>query len=354
MTGPVAGLMTGPATPSTPDVSVQHARSEAARRHPLGQLLSDDHRAVTSTRAPDRDREVRLALLHECRQQEPEELVELGEERVALGLPEDIGAHVVVEPGLRSQRVDPVRVRQEARVEHEVDVEREAVLVAERDDRRLQAGPSLAPEQVEQPVAQLVDVELGGVDDHVGLGLDRLEELPLALDALPYPLALGEGVTPAGVLVTADEHLVRRLEEQNANVGAGLAELVERGCELLEVGAGANRQRDPLGRGARRLHELGHLGDEGRGKVVDDEAAQVLERVGRLRSSCTRETGDDDELAHVRLRIPTPPTFSARRNSRRGIVAASRYSAARARNPGGGAGSSMRVTSRPAAIIALT
>ena len=85
-----------------------------------------------------------------------------------------------------------MRVGQEAGVEDEVDVEREAVLVAEGDDARLQPGLRLAREQVEQPVAQLVDVELGGVDDHVGLGLHRLEQLPLALDALPHPFALGQ------------------------------------------------------------------------------------------------------------------------------------------------------------------
>ena len=44
----------------------------------------------------------------------------------------------------------------------------------------------------------------------------------------------------------------------------------------------------------------------------------------------------------------------ATRSSRRGIVAASRYSSALARKPSGGAGSSMRSTSRPCAAIALT
>lgn len=47
-------------------------------------------------------------------------------------------------------------------------------------------------------------------------------------------------------------------------------------------------------------------------------------------------------------------SFSARRNKRRGMLAAWAYSRARSRNPGGGAGSSMRVMWRPAATMALT
>ncbi len=47
-------------------------------------------------------------------------------------------------------------------------------------------------------------------------------------------------------------------------------------------------------------------------------------------------------------------SFSVRRRRRRGIVAASAYSSARARNPGGGAGSAMRVSSRPLRLRALT
>jgi hypothetical protein len=46
--------------------------------------------------------------------------------------------------------------------------------------------------------------------------------------------------------------------------------------------------------------------------------------------------------------------FSARRKSSRGMVDAAWYSAARARKPGGGAGSSMWVTSNPLAASAFT
>ena len=73
-----------------------------------------------------------------------------------------------------------------------------------------------------------------------------------------------------------------------------------------------------------------------------------------------------DGVTHLRYRVvraerrPTPTRRppsqrrSARRTSRRGIVAASSYCGARARNRGGGAGSVMRVRYRPRSARALT
>ena len=63
-----------------------------------------------------------------------EQAVELLEERLRVGLREHVVAHRRVAAGERAQLVDPVRVREEAAVEHEVDVERQAVLVAEAHD----------------------------------------------------------------------------------------------------------------------------------------------------------------------------------------------------------------------------
>ena len=78
-----------------------------------------------------------------------------------VGLRQHVVADRRVEPGQRPQLVDPVRVRQEAAVEHEVDVEREAVLVAERHDVDLQrAVGGVLGEELAQPVAQLVHVEV--------------------------------------------------------------------------------------------------------------------------------------------------------------------------------------------------
>ena len=68
-----------------------------------------------------------------------EQPVELVEELAGAGLLEHVVADGRVPTRERPQLLDPVRVREEAAVEHEVDVEREPVLVAERHDVHLQA-----------------------------------------------------------------------------------------------------------------------------------------------------------------------------------------------------------------------
>ena len=92
---------------------------------------------------------------------EREEPLELVEERPRLRLGEHVVAHAWIGAGERPQLVDPVRVGQEATVEHEVDVDREPVLVAERHDAGLErAGAVVLVEELAQAVAQLVHVEL--------------------------------------------------------------------------------------------------------------------------------------------------------------------------------------------------
>src|SRR3546814_11867008 len=87
------------------------------------------------------------------------------------------------------------------RSEHHVDGEGQAVLVAEGHDATLHAdvGVVLA-EEADDAVVELVHVEVGGVDDDVGLGLHRLEEAALALDRVGETLALRQRVAPPRAL----------------------------------------------------------------------------------------------------------------------------------------------------------
>jgi hypothetical protein len=91
-------------------------------------------------------------------------------------------------------------------------------------------------------------------------------------------------------------------------------------------------------------------GAGGRQAILDCATLLGPEELDLLvdRAVANRAIGLDVLLAACQV------NFSARKASRRGMVAASRYSAARARKPGGGAGSSMRVTYNPAPAMALT
>src|SRR3546814_5209860 len=76
----------------------------------------------------------------------------------------------------------PVRVGQHARVEHEVSIGRHAAAVGERFEQQRQRGVEVEVEIGGDPAPQLVDVEVAGVDDHVGQRAQRLENLAFERD----------------------------------------------------------------------------------------------------------------------------------------------------------------------------
>ena len=101
--------------------------SIAALADPLGDLLGEHHRAVRAPGAADRDREVGLALADIGGKEKVEQVVEAVEQ---LGRLVDCRgrsrAPAASSPLSGRSAGDPVRVRQEAAVEDEVDVERDA------------------------------------------------------------------------------------------------------------------------------------------------------------------------------------------------------------------------------------
>ncbi len=162
------------------------------------------------------------------------QVIDLFEERERLGLGQDVLAHRLVEPAEGPQLLDPEGVGEEAAVEDQVDVERDAVLVPERDDRGLHVLLLVVTEGLEDPRAQLVRVQLAGVDHEVGPLAYRLEQLALVGDRLLHT-PRGQRVPAAGALIAADQHLVRRVQEDDPHALAGGAQLVEHVGQVVEV-----------------------------------------------------------------------------------------------------------------------
>ncbi len=133
------GPGSGPAVADTVDVPVADRCGLGAEPdEDLAERLGDRDAAVPTAGAADRDREVRLPFALVRRERELEQPAQLLEERLRVGLAEHVVAHGRVAAVERAQLLDPVRVREEAAVEDEVDVERQPVLVAEAHDADLQ------------------------------------------------------------------------------------------------------------------------------------------------------------------------------------------------------------------------
>ena len=156
-------------------------------------------------------------------------------------------------------------------------------------------------ERLRDPVGELVDVEVGGVDDQVGVAAEVGQHLALAPEPVEQPAAGLERVGPARRLLAADQHLVGGVEEQQRRV---------RGRSRPGRGWPAGSRRTPrTGRRPRprsagsvpRLSSTRRTTSRSRRRreVVDDVVAEVLQLLGGRAAAGAGHAGDDDDLAGV-------------------------------------------------------
>ena len=245
---------------------------------PSGQLLGQHHRPVAASGAAHGDRQVRLPLLLVGGDEHGQQVLELVQEGQRLGAVEHVGPHFRLESAVGPQRLVPVGVGQEPAVEHEVDVQGYAVLEAEGHHRGLHgAGLLFGAEHLDQPGPQLVGVELTGVDDQVGPVAEGRQQLPLVGDGVDHPPG-GLRVAAPRPLEPADEDVVGGVQVEDPHPVAGAQQDVDGRQHVVEVAsAPSHHERHPLHLRPRPVDQLGDLGDEAGGHVVDDEPAQVLQ-----------------------------------------------------------------------------
>ena len=129
----------------------------------------DSHAAVVPAGAADGDGETYFALLNIQGQQKVQHILNLLHEGARLLIAEYIFRHRPVKPAQRPQLVNIEGVRQAPCVENQIRVERDTVLVAEREHRHVQSTPlAFGREQREQLILQHTERKAGAVDDVVG------------------------------------------------------------------------------------------------------------------------------------------------------------------------------------------
>src|SRR3954469_14511494 len=127
-------------------------------REPLLDRLRNHDRSVPAASAADPDRQVRLALGDVLRHQEPKQVERVFEEVVRrVGLLKE-GADLAVATGVRTQPGHEMRIGQEADVEQQIRVDRNAVLEPETQHGHHQLRSRRAAAlDITERVAQLVD-----------------------------------------------------------------------------------------------------------------------------------------------------------------------------------------------------
>ena len=269
----------------TPMPGVSHRRMFTARarggrpRHgpevPLAQprreLLGDHDRAMEAAGAPDRDREPRLALVDVGRDEQVEDGRGAGRGTVAGDrLAEDVLADVLGQAGARPQRLDVERVLHEPDVEHEVGLERHAVLVAEADQLdREPVGAWTSPRRAKmRSRSSRSDSSL--VSSTTSASARTGSSRPRSCgDRGGDPALVRQRVAVAGLREAPDQDLVARLEEDDHGPDPAALERAAHRAERERDVAGAHVEDD---RGAR----------EPRGSLASRSARSGSSSPGRL------------------------------------------------------------------------
>ena len=112
----------------------------------------------------------------------------------------------LIEPGLIAQLRLPVGVRQAAHVEHQVGVHRHATLEAERLHQERRTGFRLVQQAQLDGIAQLIQVQVGGVDLEIGEVGNRPEQGGFIVDRFGQrAVGIAQRVTTAGFRKTFEQ-----------------------------------------------------------------------------------------------------------------------------------------------------
>jgi hypothetical protein len=142
-----------------------------------------------------------------------------------------------------------------------------------------------------------MDIEHRRVDDLVGQLAQVLEPLALDVDALGHGALGRERVAAARLAEAADEAVVAGVQEEHLHVVPHPAHLVEHPRGLVQEDALARIHHERQVLELPRAGELGELGQQQHGQVVDAEEAHVLQGAdggGLARAGHARD--DDDVL----------------------------------------------------------
>ena len=145
------------------------------------ELFGEIDRAVLSAGAADGHGQVAAVVGDETGQPAFHEIADIAKHVLCAGGVVEKFDHRGIAPGERSQHRVVVRVGQAAHIEHQVGIQRDAVLVAERLEQQRQAR-AIQFDELLDPGAQRIGVEFGGVDVMADVA-DLGEQFTLVADA---------------------------------------------------------------------------------------------------------------------------------------------------------------------------
>ena len=213
------------------------ARLERAR-----QALGKIDRTVAAAGAADRDRQVVAVVARIVGQPARDEVVDVGVHALDFGNRLEEFDHRRIAAGQRAQRRLVMRIRQAADVEHEIGVERGAVLEAERFEQQRELR-AVDRDEILDPGAQCGSRQVARVESDAELARFG-EQVPLVLDVLGQrALVAGEGMPAARLGEALHQRVGLGVEIEERDVPSGRARGVDVGAQRRQARTGACVER---------------------------------------------------------------------------------------------------------------
>src|SRR5579859_308514 len=186
------------------DVAVSDFSREASLLKGFFYLFGEHDGTVFAASAAEGNRQVTLAFANVVRDEVGEKALDAAEKFSRLREGPNVFLDFGIYSGEAAQSGDEVWIGKEAHVENEVGVRGDTVLVAETDNGNEHGTLVGILEALRDELAKLVDVELGGVDNHIGEFADRLHEGAFVAQAFADGKSFAEGMGAAGLAVAAE------------------------------------------------------------------------------------------------------------------------------------------------------
>src|SRR5579863_1652367 len=306
-------------------IAVRNFCMIAVARQRLPDRFGQHHGTVPPARAAYRDCEIALPFLNVVRDQINQKIRYALQEFVRLREGFDIARHSRILAGKWTQPRDKVRVGKEAHIENQIGVGGHAIAISETDQRNQKRALAARLETIGDELAQLVNVELGGINYNVRKLLDRRHHLALPPQSLTHRAIMTERVRAASFAESPQQGFLAGLDEHQLG-GVSLAVKLANSFRKLQELTSLARVHQKGGArnftGSGEMH-LTENGNQFNGKVVNAVEAQVFKRFEDGALSRPAQPGENHQLAvfaaglalHRRARLCLDPALVRAGNS---------------------------------------
>ncbi len=258
----------------------------AKRRKTFLESTSDRHRPMTSASAADSNIHIAAAFSFEERNEELKEAFQLPDERHGIRIGQHIVSHSRIFPGQWLEVWHKKRVPQKPDIEQEVDVVWHTELETKCHQRdRQPARRTLLPELPSQQLSQLMDRQVRGIDDTVGMATKISETLLFKPHSFQYRKMRQQRMGPPRLRESPNEHLLTRFKKYQLDRVTKSLHSLKNPYEIRKEYAlpDIDTERNILNLAPLLMTQLDKSRQKRRRQIVDTEIPDIFEALEGMR-----------------------------------------------------------------------